>query len=334
MFPGKVFAAGRSLEKAEAFSRTMAGKVQPMRLDIMESVDPDVLRDVKIVVMCLDQKDVTFVRTCLQQGIHYVDISANIDFLSQVEKLDAEAVSGKAAALLSVGLTPGFSNLMALEASRQMDQTDTIDIAVMLGLGDKHGKAAIEWTLNNISKDFQVMRNGTKLSVASFRDGKVFDFGSDLGRKKAYRFNFSDQHTLPRSMGTPSVKTRLCFDSSFATYLFAMLKAIGIFRLLRFGTIRHAAAEAFGKLKMGSDRFALKVEAYGKKDGRSVKAEVFLQGRMEADMTARVAAAVTKALYESDVPHGVHHIEQLFDLGIMPSSIRERVIREIQITQN
>lgn len=103
LYPGKVVAAGRNLERADKFSRTTGRKVQPLQLNISEHVDPDVLNNVKLIVMCLDQTDPHFVRLCLDKGIHYVDISANISFLSQVEQLHSAAMNNHATVALSVG---------------------------------------------------------------------------------------------------------------------------------------------------------------------------------------------------------------------------------------
>ena len=55
LYPGKVFAAGRSLNRAEQFCRTTDGKVRPMQLDVMGGFDPTILNGVKLIVMCLDQ---------------------------------------------------------------------------------------------------------------------------------------------------------------------------------------------------------------------------------------------------------------------------------------
>ncbi|MDQ0193575.1 saccharopine dehydrogenase family protein [Paenibacillus wynnii] len=314
LYPGKVFAAGRSLERAELFSRATGGKVMPLQLNINEPVNPDVLDNVKLIIMCLDQTDTNFVRSCFEREILYVDISANVSFLSQVEKLHSEAYDRHTTAVLSIGLAPGMTNLMALHATGLMDQTDAIDISIMLGLGDQHGKAAIEWTIDNLGTQFGVIKDGRMTAVSSFKDGKITDFGIGLGRKKAYRFNFSDQHVLPRTLGVSSVSTRLCFDSTPVTELLAWLRTAGVFHLLRYRPIRNIVVQLFGRIHLGTEMFAVKIDARGKKSQENMLVECFLQGRKEAEITAKVASAVADAVYRSPYPHGVYHIDQLFDL--------------------
>lgn len=80
MFPGKVFAAGRSLERATEFSQQSNGKIRPLQLNIHEPMDPSILEQAKLVIMCLDQDNTALVRACLRHGVHYMDITANADF--------------------------------------------------------------------------------------------------------------------------------------------------------------------------------------------------------------------------------------------------------------
>lgn len=313
-YPGKVFAAGRSLERAEQFCATTDGQVLPLQLDIRSNWNPELIQNVRLVVMCMDQNDTAFVRACLSMGIHYVDISASGTFLSQVEALHPIAVSQGATAVLSVGLAPGLTNLLSRHAADHMDETHEVDISVMLGLGDSHGKAAIEWTIDNMNTEYEVIEQGVPTTVSSFKDGKVIDFGDMLGRHTAYRFNFSDQHILPRTLAIPTVSTRLCLDSAVVSRLLAWLRAAGVFRLLRFGPLRRAAVYLFSKLRAGEPVFAVKVDARGSVNNKPMYMEYTLQGSSEAAMTARVAAAIAEIVYRMPMPQGVYHSEQLFEL--------------------
>jgi saccharopine dehydrogenase-like NADP-dependent oxidoreductase len=205
----------------------------------------------------------------------------------------------------------------------------------MLGLGDSHGDAAMEWTLQNVNKSFEVTENGGKVSVSAFTDGKLVDFGTGFGRKKAYRFNFPDQHTLPRTLRVPSVSTRLCFDSGAATMLLAGLKAVNMLFFLKTKPVRRAAIRVAGLIRWGQDSYALKVDAWGKKDERDVYVECFLNGSNEADMTGKVAAFVAEMLYVvTDLPRGVFHIDQVMTPTNIKPLLRKRAFVEIRVNGN
>lgn len=197
--------------------------------------------------MCLDQTDTSFARACLTAGVDYVDVSANGTFFEAMEQLKEENAGLNSTAVLSVGLAPGLTNLLALKAFQSMEEISRIEIAIMLGLGDAHGKAAIEWTVQSLAGSFAITENGSTRRVSSFTEGIYTDFGFALGERKTYRFPFSDQQTLVRTLKVPTISTRLCFDSRMVTGVMALLKAAGFGRLLgvkriKNGRYRHSAS--------------------------------------------------------------------------------------------
>ncbi|WP_145048485.1 saccharopine dehydrogenase family protein [Paenibacillus xylanexedens] len=313
-FPGKVWAVGPRLNRAEEFSRSTNGAVLPLQLDVREHIDPVMLAKVKLVVMCVDQMHTHFVEACAEAGTDYMDITAKYDFLAQVERLHEQMQAKKATAMLSVGLSPGVTNLLVREAVDGMDQTDEVNITVMLGLGEKHGKAAVEWTVDQMNTTYQVTQKGEHAEVASFDDGKWIDFGEELGRRKAYRFNFSDQHVVARTLQIPTVSTRLCLDSRWITRAMSLAKRLGIFRLLRISSIRNATVKAFGLIPGGEEMYAVKVDAKGWTKGKPIVMEQLIVGQREADVTAAVAAATAEKMYQEKLPPGVFHIEQALSI--------------------
>ncbi len=313
-YPGQVYAAGRSMEKAERFSRESGGQVLPMELDIRAPFDADKLAGARLLIMCLDQEEPHFVDACLRAGIHYMDISASDSFLTRVEQLQEAAHQGQAVALLSVGLVPGLSNLMAKEAYGLLEHTDRIDITLLLGLGDEHGQAAIEWTIDQLGTDFTVAWNGTEQQVRTFADGRATELGESWGSRRAYRFNFADQHVLSRTLGVP-VATRLCLDSAWVTGGIRLLRKLGLTRLLSWSKIRSAAVKSFARWRGGSDAYVLQVEASGHISGSRAVSKLRLEGRKEATVTASAAAAAALALYREEPAPGIYHIEQLLQLS-------------------
>lgn len=149
-FPGQVIVAGRNYEKANALAQGSDGKIKPYQLDLTTAHEnPEILDGVAVVVMCLDVPDMRFVQQILQRGIHYVDITADDEILQQIEALADVAKVGGSTAVLSVGLSPGLTNLLARYLQTQFDSVHQLDIYISLGLGDAHGSAATRWTVQN-----------------------------------------------------------------------------------------------------------------------------------------------------------------------------------------
>jgi saccharopine dehydrogenase-like NADP-dependent oxidoreductase len=313
-FPGRVIAAGRNYDEAERFSATVGGKVLPLALNIHAASETDeLLQDVKLVVMCVEQPGIDFVRNCLQRGIHYVDISASYEWLCRIESRNGDAKQGNATAVLSVGLAPGLTNLLAAYNKRLFAEIRQLDIFVMLGLGEVHGEAAVRWTVENANSEFFIHEGRKPKQVRAFEDSEVTVFPEGIGRRRAFRFNFSDQHVLVKTLDIGSSSTWLCFDSALATSVFALGQKTGLFQLLRFKSAREFLVRLFRAVHFGSDQFAIRVDMQGVADGQIVNSASAITGRNEGYATGIVAAEVAERLYTSSYPAGVYHIEQLFE---------------------
>lgn len=323
-FPGQVIAAGRNLHKAERLSRETGGKVLPLAFDIFdpETNINEALDGVSQVIMCLDQPDTRIVEQIIRKGVDYIDITAANGFLTAAEKLDDLAREFGSSVVLSVGLAPGLTNLLAAQAVNALDELERLDIFVMLGMGDAHGNAAILWTLENTLTEFTVLENGVPKAVRSFEDGKQTMLPG-FGRRTAYRFNFPDQHSLPRTLGIDTVSSRLCFDLEFVTKTFAALKMTGMLRILRRQWAKDVFVKLLKTLRFGTDRFVLKVDAAGRKNGSTIKIASAIRGAGEARMTGFVAAQVAHRLYSANNQTGVYQIEQIFQLEEFINGISE-----------
>jgi saccharopine dehydrogenase (NAD+, L-lysine forming) len=329
-FPGKIIAAGRSYKKAEQFSLLTNGNVIPKEFDVLNNRKwNEVLNDVFIVVMCLDQEDTRFVEICIKKGIHYIDITASYKFLSQVEVLNLRAKKSGVTVVLGVGLSPGLSNLLVKYSKSNFDSIERAEIFIMLGLGDKHGRAAIEWTVDNINSVFSVLEENSYKPVKSFEDGKKTLFPGSLGTRTAYRFDFVDQHVIPKTLGVKSSSTYLCFDSAFITNTFALLKKMGLFNLLKMTWFRNTMIGMFEKVHLGSDLYVLKVVTEGIKQQKKAVYHCSVKGNKEGEATGKVTPIVAEHLYTGKLPAGVFYLEELFEL----EEFLERLINFMEFSQ-
>ncbi|CAM3957527.1 saccharopine dehydrogenase NADP-binding domain-containing protein [Saccharibacillus endophyticus] len=328
-FPGHVYAAGRSLESAQRFSKETGGLVKPMQWAVGSDAPKKDLSSIALIVMCLDQDEPGLVEQCLEEGTHYMDITAKVDFLLKAGRLSIP--SPKAAAVLSVGLAPGLTNLLAAKAAAALDDTDRIEISLMLGLGEHHGKAAIEWTIDSMGADFEVAEADRLRKVRSMTNGITAEFGGKLGRKRVYRFPFSDQRTLPGTLGVSDVSTRLGFDVNGIARAAAGLRRLGVFRLLRWPPMRALSVKLAGALHAGSEQFAVRVVAYGRSNGRSAASGCTIRGIRQSDMTARVAAYTAETLLARPELRGVLHLEELLDADTVWSVVRTDSASELEV---
>lgn len=322
IFPTKVIAAGRNFQKAKDFSLLTSGKVIPEQIDIY-SIDKNskLLKDICVVIMCLDQKNVRFVNICIENKIHYIDISPSYTILSQIESLNHKAKEFETTLVLGVGLAPGLSNLLVKYSKAYLDTINLVDIFLLLGIGEKHGRDGVEWLLNNINSDFTVVENNCKKTVKSFEDRKKTKLLPQLKLKTTYRFNLADQHIIPKTLGIKTVSSRLCYDSRFVTKEVALLKKLGVFNLVKIKLFKNLFIKLFErilnifkKFNIGSDLYVVKVEVEGIKEDREMIFEASISGYNNSKLTGGVASIIAEKLFINEYPSGVHYVEQLFEL--------------------
>jgi saccharopine dehydrogenase (NAD+, L-lysine forming) len=315
-FPQQIVVAGRSYDKASRLSVELGHSVSPMELDISSGAFPDNLFDeVALVVMCVDQHETRFVEECIRRGIDYIDITASYDFLSKVERLDSEAKTHGSTVVLSVGLAPGLTNLLAGYAMSRVEAVQHIDLFILLGLGEKHGEAAVQWTVANLNTEFGIRDAEGPRRVRTFHEGKTTLFPEGLGTRRAYRYDFSDQHVIPRTLNIDSASTWLCFESALMTGLLAISERLRILTLLRFRTIRNVLVSMFRSFHFGSDIFVLKAEAYRQSDVEHPAYECTIMGNGEGRATGIVASKVASLVYKSTLSPGVFHLEEVIKPG-------------------
>lgn len=323
-FPGQIIAAGRNRQESEAFSASTDGKVQPLSLDIYS---PDSIRaldpQTKLVVMCIDQQNPNFVQTCLRKGIHYIDVTADYPFVSQVQASHQIAKSAGSTAVLGVGLAPGLTSLLAQYSRSLFEQAQHADLFVLLGSGEAHGEAALDWTLKNMNYEFRENPQDRKSPAQSLSKKQTY-FPGELGRRRAFPFNFLERHTLPHTLAIDSVDTWIAFDSDATTWGFMLSKKMGLSWLIDSPWGRRCILNLMKNVHIGSERYVVKIEMQGCIAGQPRGHEVSISGTGEGHATGITTAEVAERLMTGSYTPGVFYIEQLFELQDFLKKLRQR----------
>ncbi|WP_124634340.1 saccharopine dehydrogenase family protein [Taibaiella sp. KBW10] len=304
-YPHKVIVGGRDIEKALKLSAALQDTVTPKQFDVHQyKAYTGVLDAVRLVVMCIDQDNTYFIAWCLEAGIDYIDITANQQLITQIEQLDALAQERQRTLILSVGLAPGITNLLAQHSLQKTDAPQEIDILILLGLGEQHGTAAYQWTMDNLNTRYRLNGVGGTVMVDSFTDPLK---ARVLGARTFYRFNFSDQHTLAKTLPVAAVNTRMAFDSRYFTRLVAFMRRLGMTGIFSAKKVQALLIRLFKKVHFGTDVFAAKVIGSAK---GAQKKEASIQGYGEGKVTAYMATEMALLLLQQALPHGVLHSHQ------------------------
>jgi hypothetical protein len=244
------------------------------------------LHDIDVVVNAAGVEDPTLVAAITGRGVAFVDITATTAYVAALEALEPPAP-----VLLSVGLAPGLTNLLATAVHER--SPGPIDIAVVLGAGERHGAAGTAWAFGLLGRHFSEPADGRRLR--NYTGGTSFPLFR-WGTRRLYRADFSDQHVLTRDLGVP-VRTYFGLDSRLATAALAVLTRVP-----------GGSRAPQGLHVPGSDRWMALA--------RTPDTEVWARGRRQSRATAAMAVAAARRVVR--LPPGVHHLHDVMRLADLP----------------
>lgn len=271
-----------------------------VRVDV---TDAEGVRDVlrrwrpSVVVLCVDAPDGSFHAACLEEGASVVDVTASVEQFATVEALAPRAREHGKSIVLSVGVAPGLTNALArLAVSALGGHAEQVELTVMAGSREEHGAEAVRWTIDGI------LQPGAEHSPARRVDVP------GTGRRTAHFMPFADQVSLRRTLGVPSVTTRLSLDSrAFTWLLFGFGRSRVGRRMLGTRAGRAALTGASGRLPIGGEDFVVLAEA----EDHGRRAAWWVRGRSQSRATGLVAAIAARHVAVEHVPAGVWHLDQL-----------------------
>ena len=226
-------------------------------------------------------------------------------------ELHGEAIASGARVVLGAGLVPGISSAMARAAADRLGQLESIDTALLLGIGDAFGPDSLEYLMTELGDPLLITEAGRERFVPCFSDSRTIAFPAPFGPRIARRAPFADQHFFPRSLGVASAGTWLALEPAWVGLGVAAMLRAGMARLLRREGVRRVLRRSVGfthGLHEGSDGWALVVEA----QGEAGTARFTLVGRVQAEATAVATAVLASMLADGVIAlTGVWFAEQV-----------------------
>lgn len=295
--------AGRSKEKMTQFLKKEELDLAYIQLNIRDKVDPALLKDIQLVVMCIDQKETKFVTELIELNIDYVDITANSDFIKKVNELPQ---TNKASVITSVGLAPGLTNLATNHYIKQTNPKEVI-IDILLGTGESHGEAAVHWMFDNINQPYHIKQ--ASQPIKNFTLKRQVDFTPKLAKKMMYNFNFSDQHILNAQYPTIPITTYFGFDVNLVSNGLHWLNKRNRLGWLEKEKSISVLKKVMKRKMIGGDDFAVHVS-----DGQSPDTGFTLYGNNEKEITGKIASLVVYNVYSDSKKRGIASIESVCSL--------------------
>ena len=173
----------------------------------------DAVKGADLVMNCVGpfyNTVVTILGAVIEAGINYIDICDDPDVTFDILDMDSKAKEAGIIALIGMGGSPGFTNLVAKMISDELlDETDAIDIYHTHGGEVFEGPGVIGHRFHCMSIDIPMFLDGELKYVKYFEEDGIalrhkFDFPV-IGESQVYPYPHPEQLTLPTYIKTNRV---------------------------------------------------------------------------------------------------------------------------------
>lgn len=177
------------------------------------------------------RKDPALLRCCIAKGIPYVDVCDEYELAVTSKQMMEDAKAAGVAAVVSSGIWPGVSALMAAEAKAKLEQNsgelcDTLDFSFFTAGTGNAGPTIVSATFLLLATPALTFLGGKPFEKEPWTERRDVDFGPGVGTKPVWLLDNPDVPTTATALGVPNASSRFGTDPLFWNYLFGAMKAI------------------------------------------------------------------------------------------------------------
>jgi len=273
--------------------------------------------------------DPALMRACINAGVPYCDVCDELVLTRNAKALTNEAAAAGVPCVVSCGIWPGVSALMAAEAVNKLGgkgSCDKLEFSFFTAGTGGAGPTIVSATFLLLATKVAMYVDGKLVEEEPWLDRRVREFGEGIGEHECYTLDNPDVPTTAEALDIANCVSRFGTYPSFWNGLFGGLKAVLPESLLLDRDKMQGLAifsmpiiRAVDALVGGTN--AMRVDAWGK-DGRQVTMRVAHEdledcvGQATAAfglelMRGRTAGEDADEAADATVPGGVHFPAEL-----------------------
>jgi short subunit dehydrogenase-like uncharacterized protein len=210
--------AGRTEDTISELAGTLNVHHRRFTVDDMEAATL-ALKGIRVLLNCAGPFSRTvgpLVAACIQNKVHYLDISAELDSYRTVEGRDQDAIQAKVMLLPGCGGSVAMLGLLASYALEKVEDTPlSIDVALRVAGSMSRGSAIS--AAENLTPECLQRLEG-KLVPQDVGNTVDFDFNNRSGRVTCFPITLPDLVTIWRANGIANIRTYVhASDLAFST---------------------------------------------------------------------------------------------------------------------
>lgn len=194
----EVIVAGRNLASAKLLADEIGAT--PLALDRAGDLSPlwaaapEAVVDAAGPFHAYGDDPYAFAKAAIVQGVHYLDLADDAAFCAGIAALDSTAKAAGVFALSGMSSVPALSSAAVAFLSRDGDEIDTIETAILPGNRAPRGQAVVDSILHQAGTDIDVTVDQTITQVQSWSQSRLFDLPDKI-KRRGYAIRVPD-HTL------------------------------------------------------------------------------------------------------------------------------------------
>lgn len=224
---------GRNAHALHTLARELGGEARVAALDDRVALDA-LLRDVGVVLHCAGPFSATsapMVEACLRHGVHYLDITGEIDVLEAVHARDAEARRAGVVLCPGAGFDVVPTDCLAARLARELP--DATFLCLGFASSGRPSRGTLKTSVQNLAAGGRIRSAGRIVPVAHAFRVRDIDFGEGL--RSAVTIPWGDVSTAFHTTGIANVETYIAMSPA----AIARLRRLNTFgALLRFGPLQ------------------------------------------------------------------------------------------------
>jgi saccharopine dehydrogenase-like NADP-dependent oxidoreductase len=213
----------RNPDIAAAVSKQLGSQVRSLALDLADKAKlREAIAASNLVIHCAGPfhfRDASVLKTCIETGVDYLDVSDHRSFTRKALDLSPAASAAGVTAIVNTGVFPGISNSMVRQGVEKLDQPERIHLSYLVAGSGGAGVTVMRTTFLGLQKPFTAWIDGQWVEIKPYSDREVVDFPAPYGKSGVYWFDMPEAFTLPEAFPVKTVITKFGSVPDFYNHL-------------------------------------------------------------------------------------------------------------------
>ena len=153
-------------------------------------------------------RDASVLKTCIEAGVNYADVSDSRSFTRRALELRETAKVAGITAIINTGIFPGISNSMVRRDVEQLDEAKHIHLSYVVGGSGGAGVTVMRTTFLGLQTPFDAWIDGKRQQIQPYTDREIIEFPQPYGKTGVYWFDMPEAITLPETFPVKTVITK------------------------------------------------------------------------------------------------------------------------------